>query len=114
MESECIDRMKAVVTVIARGGMIGAGTPLSAISGSISMHDFDDTIKPFNFNGVFVAAGVNAGIGIGSSLSNIRLGNVFSDKLINYGTFKGIDISISISMGSSQVTNVDWKSCCTN
>ena len=61
-------------------------------------------------SGTSILPGAGPGIGLGAS--SIRLGNAFSDPLVNIGGIIGYDKSISATVGTSTVMDVQYVDCC--
>ena len=98
---------------------------------SVSFDDYSDTINANRFNGIFLIAqagitfhpGVpikppgktilpGKGPGIGLGASSIRLGDAFSDPLVSIGGTIGYDKSLSATVGTSTVMDVQYVDCC--
>ena len=114
LTSEWVDNKRANITVWAVGPAAGVGAKLSgtASNTSVEFHDYNDTIKPDNFNGI--AFSVQAGVvwGVGGNISKTNLGHAFSDGPISVGGAYGYDESAMIFMGSSTVMDVRWENRC--
>ena len=130
LESECINNRKAIITVWAVGPSVGLGVKASATVSTATFEDYNTRIKPDNFNGWFLmgAAGITAhpgipvrppglsilpgaGPGVGISGSYIRLVNAFSSLTDNPGIIYGFDKSLSGTIGSSTVVDIEFAEC---
>jgi len=131
LESECVGGKKAIITVWAVGPSIGIGSRGTLTISKVSFEDFSAKIDPSQFEGIFLLAqagitfhpgvpirppgrtippGPGPGIGVGAS--SIRLGNAFSDPLSSVGLSYGYDKSITGTVGTSSVMDVQILDCC--
>lgn len=114
LESECVDGKKAIVHVEGVGPGVGAGIPklpviASETRGGISFEDYLNSINPDVFNGGFGAFSIGVQIGkLGLGYGKIRLGDAFSRETFQV---RGLDVGITLVMGSSTVRSVKWEDC---
>jgi RHS repeat-associated protein len=111
LESECADGVKAEIEVMMAGPAIGKGLEISGSDGQISFEDHETSVKPWVFEGV--AGSIGAGLAVGEkslSFGKIRLGSAF-ERPPEDGRKKGIDLSVSASLGSSTLMNYQIEGC---
>jgi len=115
LTSECLEERRAIVTVGGNGFGIDIGLPPlgSSVGGEIILSDFLTEITPRVLAGALRLN--SAGIVLGPfdlGLTNIRVGNAFSDAVDS----NGIDIGFHGTLtGQSKLKNVRWERCeCSN
>jgi len=110
LTSPCVNSQRAKIHVIAVGPAAGYGVAVSETYGGIAFEDYLDYIAPTSFNGLFGA--VSGAVVVGKrdffSLGKIRLGRAFQ---IGGGEVEGLDVGLTLVIGSSTVTKVDIECC---
>jgi RHS repeat-associated protein len=131
--SECVNGKQARVRGYAIGGSAGIGATAAGSRGTTVFEDNETDLRPDGFNGRFAMYGAGVAIGRGRpgnmasegvldalgrqrpdngiSFSDVILGNARTAPGSNFGTVRGLDLSVSFSAGSSIVTSVTYNDC---
>jgi len=110
LTSPCVNSQRAKIHVVAVGPAAGFGVAVSETYSGISFEDHLDYVAPTSFNGLFLA--VSGSVVVGKrdffSLGKIRLGRAFQNDSTDT---EGLDIGLTLVIGSSTVTRVDIECC---
>ncbi len=109
LTSKCVNGKQATVDVVAVGPAVGVGIKLAETRGGITFEDHLDDVQPYVFNGGFSAVQASIVVGpYGGQAGRTRLGGAFSRDSVD---IRGLDIGVTLVIGSSTVTNVQMKEC---
>ena len=107
--SQCVNGLRAKVTVLAVAPAVGVGLISSGAHGDVDFYDHRTDIQPTVFNGVFATASASAAVGhYGASFSKVTLGHAYQ---LETPEALALDIGLTLALGSSTVTDVDIECC---